>query len=63
VRHGQTDANINGLLSGHLEAVLTENGKTQAIAAGKELKAKHQIVDLIICSPTKKNDLDSKLNC
>ena len=56
MRHGQTDANINGLLSGHLEAVLTENGKTQAIAAGKELKAKHQIVDLIICSTTKKND-------
>lgn len=54
VRHGQTDTNIAGLLSGHIEAILTEEGRAQAIAAGKELKEKHQHIDLIICSPLKR---------
>ena len=54
IRHGQTDTNIAGLLSGHIEAILTDDGKAQASAAGKELKAKHQHIDLIICSPLKR---------
>lgn len=51
VRHGQTDTNVQSLLSGHIEAELTEDGKAMAIATGKELKANHQHIDLIICSP------------
>jgi broad specificity phosphatase PhoE len=51
VRLGQTDTNINGILSENIEAVLTEDGKAQAISAWKELKAKHQHIDLIVCSP------------
>lgn len=54
VRHGQTDTNIGGLLSGHIEAILTEDGKAQAIAAGKKLKEEHQRIDLIVCSPLKR---------
>lgn len=54
VRHGQTDTNIAGLLSGHLEATLTDEGKAQATATGKELKEKHRHIDLIICSPLKR---------
>lgn len=51
MRHGQTDANAARLWAGHIDAVLTEDGKIGAIAAGKELKAKRQLIDLIICSP------------
>lgn len=51
VRHGQTDTNIKGLFSGHIEAKLTKEGKEQAVATGKELKTNHQRIDLIICSP------------
>jgi broad specificity phosphatase PhoE len=51
VRHGQTDTNVKELLSGHIEAILTDEGKAQAVTAGKDLKTKHLNIDLIVCSP------------
>ncbi len=51
VRHGQSDHNTAGLFSGQIEAKLTEEGKLQAAATGKELKEKHQKINLIVCSP------------
>jgi probable phosphoglycerate mutase len=50
VRHGQTDTNVKELLSGNIEAILTEDGKAQATATGKTLHQNHGHIDLIICS-------------
>jgi len=43
--------NVARLLSGQTETPLTEKGKEQARAAGKELKQKLPHIDLIVCSP------------
>jgi len=51
VRHGETQMNVSGLLSGSTETPLTEKGKVQAKEAGKELKHKLPHIDLIVCSP------------
>lgn len=51
VRHGETEMNVAGLLSGTIETPLTENGKQQAIKTGKEIHATLPKIDLIICSP------------
>lgn len=51
VRHGETEMNVAGLLSGRTETPLTEKGIEQAKATGKELKQKLPKMDLIVCSP------------
>ncbi len=51
VRHGLSDHNTAGLFSGQIEAMLTEDGRAQAKAAGKQLEEKHLHIDLIVCSP------------
>lgn len=51
VRHGETEANVAELFSGNVETPLTKNGIQQAIATGKEIKARLPKIDLIICSP------------
>lgn len=51
VRHGETQMNVAGLLSGRTETPLTEKGIEQAKAAGRELKQKLPRIDLIVCSP------------
>jgi broad specificity phosphatase PhoE len=51
VRHGQTDTNLAGLLSGDTEAILTDEGRALASATGKRLKAENIRINLIVCSP------------
>lgn len=50
VRHGESEANANGLMAGReYESPLTENGKQQAKKAGQYLKGKG--IELIMVSP------------
>lgn len=50
VRHGETEANAAGLVSGAgNDTSLTENGRQQARKAGQNLQDKK--IELIICSP------------
>jgi probable phosphoglycerate mutase len=51
VRHGETEMNVAGLLSGRTETSLTKHGIEQAKAAGKELKERLPHIDLVVCSP------------
>ena len=37
-RHGETVDNINGIIQGHTQGKLTENGKEQAKKLGERLK-------------------------
>jgi broad specificity phosphatase PhoE len=46
-RHGQTDANAQGRLLGHLDLSLNDNGRAQAKALASHLPA----VDRVVCSP------------
>jgi len=50
VRHGETDANKNGIIQGINDNKLNEIGIKQAKEAGKELKKKFKI-DMVFCSP------------
>ncbi len=52
VRHGQTDMNVSGHLSGSSNAQLTATGKFQAQAAGKWAKDNGLEFDVIITSPS-----------
>lgn len=54
VRHGETDANLEGILQGKLESTLTEKGEKQSREAGKKLKEKYPKIDLVFCSPLKR---------
>ena len=48
VRHGETDANVAGLYSGHAPTALTERGIAQAQTVGKLL---HNLpIDSVLCS-------------
>jgi broad specificity phosphatase PhoE len=51
VRHGETEMNVAHLLSGAIETPLTEHGRQQAMAIGKEIRERLPKVDLIISSP------------
>lgn len=53
VRHGETDANKNGIIQGQDDNQLNNTGILQARNAGKELKEKYKI-DLVFCSPIKR---------
>lgn len=48
VRHGQTEANVAGLYSGHSETSLTPHGIQQAQAVGEMLR--HVPFDAVMCS-------------
>ena len=48
VRHGLTEANVNGIWSGTMETPLTAEGKAQAKLAGQHAKSLH--IDHIIAS-------------
>lgn len=61
VRHGETELNAAGLLSGRIETLLTDKGIQQAMAAGKELKRKLPAIDVIICSPYKRTRKTAQL--
>lgn len=47
VRHGRTDANAKGLLSGRLDVALDDRGRAQAAAAAAAMPAP----DLVVSSP------------
>ncbi len=50
VRHGESEGNVQGIVSGgEHDALLTDEGRKQASRAGKDLKNKN--IDLIVCSP------------
>lgn len=51
VRHGQTDANANGIVQGWLDTELNETGTTQAIEAASRFK---QPIDAIFSSDLKR---------
>lgn len=61
VRHGETEMNMAGLLSGRIETSLTANGVVQATKVGKEIKARLPKIDLIICSPMERAYETAKL--
>ncbi len=50
VRHGETDANKNGIIQGVNDNKLNETGIIQTRKAGRELKEKYKI-DMVFCSP------------
>jgi broad specificity phosphatase PhoE len=49
VRHGESVMNKRGIFSGRTETPLTEDGKSQALSAGNELKKIS--ISCIVCSP------------
>lgn len=49
VRHGLSVMNEKGIFSGRTETPLSDEGRRQAVAAGKELQAKS--IDCIVVSP------------
>lgn len=48
IRHGQTEANVKGILTGRLETNLTQKGIDDAVALSKELT---EDFDYYYCSP------------
>lgn len=51
IRHGQTEANVKGILTGRLETNLTQKGIADAIELGKNLDI---TFDYYYCSPLKR---------
>lgn len=51
VRHGLSQMNVDGLMSGQTETPLTEIGINQAKATGKLINDTLPKIDLMICSP------------
>lgn len=51
IRHGQTEANVKGILTGRLETNLTQKGIDDATALSKELTEEF---DYYYCSPLKR---------
>lgn len=49
IRHGQTEQNVQGILTGRLDIPLNETGLNQVAKAGEE--AKDLEIDIIFCSP------------
>lgn len=50
LRHGETEDNVNHILTGRNGGKLTAKGIEQAKKVGKELKEKYEI-DMVFCSP------------
>lgn len=51
LRHGETDWNREGLLQGHTDIPLNENGRTQVRKAAQKLKDLHVKMDAVLSSP------------
>lgn len=49
IRHGLSELNLQGLFAGHTDTPLTDEGRRQALQAGKDNK--DLSIDMIICSP------------
>jgi len=61
VRHGETEMNMTGLLSGMVETPLAKNGVEQASEVGRAIKANLPKIDLIVCSPLERAYETAKL--
>lgn len=51
LRHGESEANFDGLMTGQLDVLLTDTGRGQAISAGERIKAEGIRIDTIVASP------------
>lgn len=51
VRHGESQANVDGILAGGSDSPITDEGRRQAEREAEEIKRRHLSVDTIICSP------------
>jgi probable phosphoglycerate mutase len=51
IRHGESEANAQGVTAGQSESPLTSRGRTQAHAAALQLQTKNIHIDTIISSP------------
>lgn len=51
IRHGQSQANADGVLAGQLDSPLTELGRHQAQHEGERLVSEKQRFDVIVTSP------------
>lgn len=51
VRHGQSVLNVQGKMAGSTETPLTDEGRRQATATGKQMKQDGIKVDFIVASP------------
>lgn len=51
VRHGLSEANAEGIISGQLETPLTDIGRHQAKQVAKQIKDNDYEIDLIVSSP------------
>jgi len=52
VRHGESQANVDGLFVGpHFPSPLTANGREQARLAGEQIRAEGLAIDRIVASP------------
>jgi len=51
VRHGESESNCDGVLAGHLDYPLTDNGIRQAIDAAKSIKESGVKFDSMLSSP------------
>ncbi len=49
LRHGETEGNVQGIMSGHQESYLTENGRNEARIVRDRIQDKN--IDFIIASP------------
>lgn len=61
IRHGETEMNVSGLLSGAIETPLTKNGIKQAAAIGRKIGTDLPKIDLIVCSPMERAYETAKL--
>lgn len=51
LRHGQSQANAEGVLAGQLDSPLTKLGRHQALSEGERLREEELTFDVIITSP------------
>ena len=51
IRHGQTETNIQGIIAGRIDTVLTQKGLDDAVELGKNL---NEHFDYYYCSPLKR---------
>lgn len=51
LRHGESEANVQGMMTGQLDVALTDKGRDQAVAAGEFIVSSLITIDKIITSP------------
>lgn len=60
-RHGQTEMNVSGHISGHVDPFLTAKGREQAKLAGKKARDAGLVFDVILASPLTRAHETAKL--